>query len=223
MARSRNIKPGFFTNDELAQCEYGARLLFAGLWTIADREGRLEDRPARIKAILFPFDKCNVEKWLGQLQERLFIHRYEASDTRFIQIANFHKHQTPHIKEPESTIPAPDLSHASISARVYGIRNQELGNGNQESDRAGAKKFEPPTVEAVAAYCQERGNAVDPQSFVDFYASKGWKVGNQGMKDWHASVRTWERNPRNAGKSPDDPRGNIAAAKRYLEGCDNGE
>ena len=50
-----------------------------------------------------------------------------------------------------------------------------------------------PTVEEVAAYCRERGNRVDAERFVDFYASKGWTVGNQPMKDWKACVRTWER------------------------------
>jgi hypothetical protein len=48
-------------------------------------------------------------------------------------------------------------------------------------------------MEMVKAYCLERGNRVDPQRFVDFYASKGWKVGNQPMKDWKAAVRTWEQ------------------------------
>ena len=54
------------------------------------------------------------------------------------------------------------------------------------------KKFVPPTLEEVTAYCNERKNGVNPQKFIDFYESKGWKVGNQSMKDWKASVRTWE-------------------------------
>ena len=54
------------------------------------------------------------------------------------------------------------------------------------------KRFAPPSVEEVAAYCQERGNSVDPQRFVDFYTSNGWKVGKSAMKDWRAAVRTWE-------------------------------
>jgi hypothetical protein len=54
------------------------------------------------------------------------------------------------------------------------------------------RRFTPPTVEQVQAYCKERGNAVDPQRFVDFYTAKGWRVGNQAMKDWKAAVRTWE-------------------------------
>ena len=61
------------------------------------------------------------------------------------------------------------------------------------------KSFLKPTVDDVKAYCQERGNKVDPYQFVDFYESKGWKVGNQPMKDWKAAVRTWEK--RDSGKS----------------------
>lgn len=56
----------------------------------------------------------------------------------------------------------------------------------------GRKRFSPPTVEEVTAYCKERKNRIDAQQFIDFYASKGWKVGNTPMKDWKACVRTWE-------------------------------
>lgn len=61
------------------------------------------------------------------------------------------------------------------------------GNGAREA------RFTPPSVEEVAAYCQERGNSVDASCFVDFYSSKGWMVGKSRMKDWKAAVRNWER------------------------------
>jgi hypothetical protein len=54
------------------------------------------------------------------------------------------------------------------------------------------KRFTPPTVVEVGEYCRQRKNDVDPQRFVDFYTAKGWKVGRNSMKDWKASVRTWE-------------------------------
>lgn len=57
-----------------------------------------------------------------------------------------------------------------------------------------AKRFTPPTLEEVKAYCIERGNNVDPQHFIDYYTSNGWKVGKNTMKNWQAAVRTWERN-----------------------------
>jgi hypothetical protein len=55
-------------------------------------------------------------------------------------------------------------------------------------------KFKKPTVDEVKSYCLERNNSVDPQRFMDFYASNGWKVGKNPMKDWKASVRNWEKN-----------------------------
>ena len=54
--------------------------------------------------------------------------------------------------------------------------------------------FAKPTLEEVSAYCIERKNAVDPQSFLDHYESNGWRVGKNPMKDWRAAVRTWEKN-----------------------------
>lgn len=56
------------------------------------------------------------------------------------------------------------------------------------------RKFTPPTLEEVKAYCAERKNAVDPQHFLDYYTANGWKVGKNAMKDWKAAVRTWESN-----------------------------
>jgi hypothetical protein len=109
MARSRNIKPGFFTNEILAEVTPIGRLLFAGLWTIADREGRLEDRPKRIKAALLPYDDCDVDELLNQLAIHQFICRYTVNGDLFIQVQTFSKHQNPHIKEQASTIPEPDM------------------------------------------------------------------------------------------------------------------
>lgn len=107
MSRARNIKPGFFKNDRLAECEPLARILFAALWCEADREGRLEDRPKRIKAECLPYDDCHVPELLDQLQRAGFIHRYEVAGERYIAVLNFAKHQNPHVKEAASTIPAP--------------------------------------------------------------------------------------------------------------------
>ena len=67
----------------------------------------------------------------------------------------------------------------------------------------------PPTTDEVRAYCEQRKNNIDSEQFVDFYASKGWCVGNQPMRDWKASIRSWEKNPRSppAGGSPAKPEG----------------
>lgn len=108
MARARNIKPGFFSNEELVELDMATRLLFIGLWTIADREGRMEDRPKRIKMQVFPADDVDIDDSLAKLADRGFIQRYEVDGMQNIQIVNWKKHQSPHIKETASTIPAPD-------------------------------------------------------------------------------------------------------------------
>lgn len=108
MARSRNIKPGFFSNDELAEVSPLGRLLFIALWTMADKAGRLEDRPKRIKVEALPYDDCDAESLLSELAERGFILRYARGGRRFIQVVNFAKHQNPHTREPESEIPEPE-------------------------------------------------------------------------------------------------------------------
>jgi hypothetical protein len=105
MARARNIKPAFFKNEALADSGCETRLLFIGLWTLADREGRLEDRPRRIRAEIFPFDGFDVESMLVELQRLGFLSRYEVDGNKFIQITNFVKHQDPHYREKASDIP----------------------------------------------------------------------------------------------------------------------
>lgn len=64
-----------------------------------------------------------------------------------------------------------------------------IGKDSKDNNR----RFTPPTVEEVKAYCLERKNTVDPESFVSFYESKGWMIGKNKMKDWKAAVRTWEQ------------------------------
>ena len=113
MARARNIKPGYFFNHELAQVDPLGRILFIGLWCIADRKGRLKDRPARIKAETLPYDDCDIDDLLRQLEEYGFILRYEIDGNKYVQVINFTKHQNPHKNERDSEIPAPECSHTS--------------------------------------------------------------------------------------------------------------
>ena len=86
-----------------------ARLLFIGLWTIADREGLLKDLVPVIAGQIFPFEpKINVDNLLGLLHNGGFITRYEKDGGKYICINNFKKHQSIHPHEEASVIPFPD-------------------------------------------------------------------------------------------------------------------
>lgn len=109
MARSRNIKPSIMDNEELADLGALTRILFVYLWMLADREGRLEDRPKRIAAQALAYDrKADVNAMLADLQRCGFILRYVANATACIQILSFTKHQTPHGTERDSSLPNTD-------------------------------------------------------------------------------------------------------------------
>ncbi len=103
--RARNIKPGFFKNESLAEVPPLGRILFEGLWLLADREGRLEDRPRRIWAEVLPYDPYDGNELLWQLHDRGFIIRYNVEGKYYVQIPEFLSHQKPHQNEIESKIP----------------------------------------------------------------------------------------------------------------------
>lgn len=106
MARARNIKPAFFTNELLGTEDPMVSLTFIGLWCLADKVGILEDRPLRIKAELFPYrDSLDINGYLTVLARLGFIVRYENDGRRFIQVCNFRKHQSPHNTEKGKGFP----------------------------------------------------------------------------------------------------------------------
>lgn len=105
MARARNIKPGFFKNEGLVDLDPLDRLLFIGMWCLADREGRIENRPKRIKMELFPCDNYDVAEGIKSLEASGFVRCYEAEGFSVIEVCNFAKHQAPHGTEKDSELP----------------------------------------------------------------------------------------------------------------------
>ena len=81
--------------------------------------------------------------------------------------------------------------NAEVKDKVYEEDIKE--NTPKGVQKKTASRFSPPTPDEVNEYCKERNNGVDGNHFVDYYASKGWKIGNSPMKDWKAAVRTWEQ------------------------------
>lgn len=109
MPRSRELKYSFFTDEEIAQLGPWARLLFEGLWCLADCDGRLEDRPLRIKAMVFPYDTLDIEALLDELDRASgdFIQRYEVDGKKYIQVRTLKKNQHFHPKERPAGFPSP--------------------------------------------------------------------------------------------------------------------
>lgn len=109
MARIRYIKPEFFDSEKVASVSFVARLLFAGLWTVADRDGRFEWSARRLKAKLFPYDTIDLEPILAELTAAGMVVRYDVGGTSYGHMPGFSRHQRPHPHEAKSTLPEPPL------------------------------------------------------------------------------------------------------------------
>src|SRR5688572_18334036 len=109
MARTRRLKPSLFENEILGvdEADLIYTVMFEGLWCLADRDGRLKDRPVWIKSKVFPYRTVNnpdaILQWLA---DKGFILRYGNDEARYIQIVNFHVYQKPHAEEQASVIPS---------------------------------------------------------------------------------------------------------------------
>lgn len=85
-----------------------------------------------------------------------------------------------------------------------------------------SQRFTPPTVDEVASYCRERGNAVDAEQWHAHYTANGWRVGKNPMKDWQAAVRTWERSATGRGAHGPGTRDGPPMPRTYRE-CQDAE
>lgn len=136
MARARNIKPSIMDNEVLGTADPLYTLLFERLWMLADREGRLEDRPARIRAQAFPHrPEMRIDEALDWLCENNFITRYEVEGVKCIAIDKFLEHQRPHKNEVASvlpSIPAKSQKRKRVLPRYEASTTKAVHNGHSE-------------------------------------------------------------------------------------------
>jgi hypothetical protein len=215
VARSRNIKPGFFRNEDLVQLPYEARLLFAGLWCLADREGRLEDRPFQIKLEIFPVDGVDINALLNALASRRLIIRYSIDGGRYIWIPKFKDHQSPHPKEPESKIPA--FSRDAVELHDEPC-NYTASNGNSVASHADSLLSDSPILipdslipesKHLSSPTARKGSdpyTPDFESFWNLYPRKIEK--RKAFKCWLSRIKE--------GYCPEQM---VASAEHYAEQC----
>ena len=154
MARARNIKPALFDNDQLAEIEPLGRLLFIGLWTIADYKGDLVYREKRIKAQLLPYDDCDVKNIMINLDKSGFVRFYSDGVQVYVNITNFTKHQNPHKNEREKGSVIPVFSESMARAaclRTLQINPDKNGTDtdNGEVNRADSLSLIPDSLSPI--------------------------------------------------------------------------
>lgn len=216
MARTRSIKPSFFKNEYLAECEPMARLLFVGLWTLADSQGRMEFRPLRIKAELFPYDNCDILGLLKQLADRGFVRAYESGDVKVLEIPTFGEHQRCHPDERDEGLPPPDESAETI---VFPEQNAKPGNPTLEPGNPPASCAFNPLIllpsSSAAPSTPQRRRCSKPADPLRWSAESGWEgITDADRAEWSqaypaadlpvelAKANQWlKANPKKARKS----------------------
>lgn len=200
--RARMLRPGFFSSEQVLNCSMPARLLFQGLWCLADKEGRLEDRPNQIKLLILPLDKVNVEKLLTELAAAELIVRYEVEQQRCIWIPKFVENQHPHPHEAGSVLPACNYISSNSSTKADVITSngkpvrliqeqvQDPSSPDPEiknQDRKAEKVTPEDLVEAWNEYCAPAGFAR-----VEKLTSDRRQLALRQIHE-HPEIQFWER------------------------------
>jgi hypothetical protein len=215
MARIRTIKPAFFTSEDICKLQPLARLLFAGLWTEADKDGYLVDSPFQLRTRLLPADACDVDALLWDLAEARLIRRYTADTGRsYIQVLNFPEHQRPHPKEAASTIP-PSGSARSRPVGLHGSQVNSPGDipstpVGREGDlgREGVLEGEPRRARSQGSGAHEPGSL--PRDHMHHaICGPGWRI----------CLKTWECGElmRQYGGAPEKQKAAVVSFVEVLE------
>lgn len=175
MARIRTIKPQFFFNEDLAKLPFQARLLFIGLWTLCDREGFVEYRPAKIRAEIFPYERINVQKLLDQLTDS-FIEVFLIGDKKYIHVINFCKHQVINVRENKSTVPEQYWnSTGTVPELQEGKGRERKGTVKQEEEEKEKEKEPPPPPDFDKFYISSNKNILNYQdTLTEFLQLDAW-------------------------------------------------
>lgn len=172
-ARIRTIKPDFFRHEKLYLAEHESglplRVAFAGLWTVADREGRFKWRPRDLKLDCLPYDELNFEDVLNALQATGFVTKYEVNGEQYGLIPSWLKHQCINVRESKSTIPSHEDESASICMHVH-ARGEGKGREGKGSGREGFMSDAKPS-DVVKP--KRREYPEDFENFISTYPKNG--------------------------------------------------
>ena len=213
---NRIIKDSIAKSEKMNELTDFQFRLWVHLITYVDDYGRGDARPAIIRGSCFPLrDRLtnkDIEKGLADLAGAGCVSLYKVDGKPYLYFPNWEQHQR--VRQKVSKCPAPEdcdtenscaASCGELPRNAARIQNPEsrIRIQNPESEciadmdvGSARKRFAPPSVAEVRAYCTERNNSVDAQRFVDYYSANGWMVGKNRMRDWKAAVRTWERQER---------------------------
>ena len=199
---NRIIKESICTSEKLAELTDFEFRLWVGLIVSVDDYGRGDARAKIIKGRVFPLRErvtvMEIDAAINSLAAKGCISLYDVDGKSYFWFPTWASHQRIQTKkskfpEPENGIPRKStVSHRESPPESNPIQSESESNPNPK-ESVPRKRFTPPAREELEQFILENGLNVDPQAFLDYYESNGWKVGNNPMKDWKAAARNWAR------------------------------
>jgi len=199
MARIRTIKPEFFTSETMGKCSLRARLLFIGLWTQCDDEGRMIDNARILVGQLFPLDDDvdakAVEADLRELASMKLIVRYEVEGRNYLAVSSFDEHQRVNRPTP-SKLPAPPSDggftdpsgiDSDDSRSTHGALSEDSPPERKGKEGKGDARSEPLAAVLPLPGTNENEANKDPADFVQFYEAY------PRHKDRQGALKAWKR------------------------------
>lgn len=203
MAERRMFAKTIVLSDAFLDMPLSARALYMTLGMVADDDGFVNNPKSIMRQCGASVDDINIllaKRFILAFDSGVIvikhwrINNYLRSDryqeTKYIE----EKNQLVVEENGSYTVGIPDGIPTGIPSNgTPSIGKDRIGKDSIDIESKSAKRFVPPTLEEVSAYCKERNNHINPAKFIAFYESKGWMIGKNKMKDWKAAIRNWEQ------------------------------
>ena len=160
----------------------------------------------------------NNQKYAETIEKKREAGR-QGAESRWQNMADNSKNSTCHNDDSKNSTAISEMAKMADKDKVKDKdKDIKKDTPNGVSKEKTAKRFMPPTEAELLDYCLAKGLTIDAEAFMDFYASKGWKVGNQPMKDWQAAVRNWARRDKETARSgTSKPKSNLGVFADYKQ------
>jgi len=207
VARKRMIDPGIWQSQDFGRLSELAKLLFIGLFTQADDEGRGIGNPVYLKSSIFPYKEslrsADVEKALSEISSNMSVFFYSCNGNQYYQLTNWDKWQK--IDKPSQS-KIPEFQEENMQIETFGNNSTNVRRVLDESsslieknknrkeieEKKKEKEFVAPTLEEIEKYVNEKKLNVDAKKFFNYFTEGNWvdSKGNK-VKNWKQKLLTW--------------------------------
>lgn len=211
MARKRMIDPNIWQSEDFSKLSTLGKLVFIGLFSQADDEGRGRCNPVYLKSTLFPYEEgirsADIDKTLSEISSNMSVIFYSCNGSSYYSLYNWNTWQK--IDRPsQSKIPEYDEKTMQILFDEHSTNNRrgvppKRKEENITEKEEKGKEFIPPSLDDVKKYVSDKKLSVNAENFYNFFTEGNWVDSNgKKVKNWKQKILTWNGYSSKANKDP---------------------